>query len=216
MCNSARRWAIPDERHTEGAVGFLHKHLVFSRRTRILAQHLSAAIPADTATLLDVGCGDGTIDALLLRDRPALSIAGVDVLLRPDSRIPVHLFDGKHLPFNDNAFDTVTFVDVLHHTADPAILLKEARRVARIAVVLKDHVPEGLLAYATLRFMDSVGNAHHGVVLPYNYWTRAQWRQGFESAGLTVAQWTDNLRLYPPPASWIFERKLHFVTRLTV
>jgi hypothetical protein len=38
------------------------------------------------------------------------------------------------------------------------ILLREAARVAREAVVIKDHTKNGLAADATLRFMDRIGN----------------------------------------------------------
>ena len=49
-------------------------------------------------------------------------------------------------------------VDVLHHTDDPGILLSEARRVTRRAVVLKDHTRD-YMAGATLRLMDWGANA---------------------------------------------------------
>ena len=204
--------------HSRGgiaAVGFLHDRLIFSRRTKALAEALDRAIPADALTVLDVGCGDGTIDTLLLRRRPGLAITGVDVLVRPETRIPVRQFDGQRLPFEDGAFDVVMFVDVLHHTLDPLVLLREARRVARSAVVLKDHTREGLLAQTTLRFMDWVGNAHHNVVLPYNYWRLAEWTEAFDKLGLRIDDWNESLGLYVPPASLVFERNLHFVARLT-
>jgi hypothetical protein len=105
-------------------------------------------------------------------------------------------------------------VDVLHHTADPTVLLREAGRVAGTAVVVKDHLAEGLLARPTLRVMDWVGNAHHGVVLEYNYWTSDQWHQAFRTAGLEADVWRTDLRLYPPPASWAFDRGLHVVFRV--
>ena len=37
--------------------------------------------------------------------------------------------------------------------------------------------------------MDYVGNAHHGVVLPYNYWPRRRWHDAFRDLGLTVRAW---------------------------
>lgn len=196
------------------AVGALHERLVFSRRSSVLTAALQHAIPIEARSVLDVGCGDGTIDAMLMERRPDLAITGVDVLVRPETRIPVLGFDGNHLPFTDGAFDVVTFVDVLHHTLDPAALLREARRVARNAIVLKDHLREGVFAQATLRFMDWVGNAHHNVALPYNYWRRAEWTCAFRDLGLSVASWNDRLGLYPAPVSWVFERDLHFVARL--
>ncbi len=196
-------------------IGKLHERIVFSRRTTVLAREIAKVIPAQSNSLLDVGCGDGTIDTLLLRDLPNLAITGVDVLIRPGTSIPVRLFDGVHLPFDNHAFDAVLFVDVLHHTEDPMVLLKEACRVAKTAIILKDHMRDGIFAYTTLRFMDWVGNAHHNVVLPYNYWRRLQWMRAFEELGLDINQWNERLGLYPSPASWVFERKLHFVAQLT-
>ncbi len=196
------------------AVGSLHARLVFDRRTRVLSGALGEALPPDCSRVLDVGCGDGTISRMIMDSRPGLSLTGVDVLVRPETHIPVTQFDGTHLPFEDGSFDAVMFVDVLHHTVDPAILLREARRVARKAVVLKDHSRDSMVSGPILRFMDWVGNAHHGVVLPYNYWSTAQWNAAFRDIGLRVDTWQTTLGLYPFPASLVFERNLHFVSRL--
>lgn len=196
------------------AVGQLHAKLVFDRRTKVLSEALTHALPADCATVLDVGCGDGTISRMVMNARPGLSVTGVDVLVRGTTHIPVTEFDGTHLPFPDQSFDAVMFVDVLHHTDNPAVLLREARRVARQAVILKDHSRDSLLSGPILRFMDWVGNAHHGVVLPYNYWSTMQWRTTFRTIGLDPDIWQTTLGLYPFPANLVFEHNLHFVTRL--
>jgi len=194
-------------------VSRLHESLVFDRRTRVLGRHLADLLPRD-ATVLDVGCGDGLIDSLIARQRPDLAIEGIDLIVRPHTHIPVTPFDGTCIPFADNGFDIVMFVDVLHHTEDPEVLLREARRVARKAVVLKDHTRDGLLAGATLRFMDWVGNAPHGIPLPYNYWPERRWRGAFREIGLNPTVWLARLAIYPAPATWLFDRSLHFVTRL--
>jgi SAM-dependent methyltransferase len=146
--------------------------------------------------------------------RPDLEISGIDVLVRSESRIPVTVFDGFQMPFSEKSFDAVMFVDVLHHTTDPMVLLSEAKRVAAKAIVIKDHRLNGLLAGLTLRFMDWVGNAPHGVVLPYNYWPHEKWHESFASMNLKVAVWKDHLGLYPRPADWLFGRSLHFISRL--
>jgi SAM-dependent methyltransferase len=195
-----------------GVVGALHQTLVFGRRVRVLSEQLAALIPPATR-ILDVGCGDGTLDLLITRQRPDVSIVGVDVLVRPTTRIPVQPFDGTNIPYPDASFDALMFVDVLHHTTDPYLLLREATRVAKM-ILLKDHFCEGLSAETRLRFMDWVGNAHHGVALPYNYWSRRQWSAAFGQLGLKTTEMRTSLGLYPAPASWVFERGLHFVARL--
>jgi hypothetical protein len=110
--------------------------------------------------------------------------------------------------------DVVMLVDVLHHAADPMLLLREAIRVARRAIIIKDHRRNGLLARATLKFMDRVGNCRHGVALPYNYWSQTQWLQAFQTLGLNVRFWQQQLRLYNWPAGLWFDRSLHFIARL--
>jgi len=194
-------------------LGQLHDRFVFERRINILASHIAELLPKGS-DVLDVGCGDGQIDRLIMQKKPGVSISGTDVLVRKKTHIPVTPFDGNRLPFDDKSFDAVIFVDVLHHTDDPRILLSEARRVSRDAIIIKDHLKKGLLDHLTLKLMDYVGNAYHGVVLPYNYWTEGQWQDAFESLGLTVEAWRDSIGLYPWPAAFIFERSLHFIAKI--
>ena len=208
-------WLLNPARPTPamGLLAGLHGFLVFNRRTRALSECFAEMLPAD-AKILDVGCGDGLIDHLITQRRPDLSIMGIDLIVRPETHVTVQPFDGKRIPFEDGAFDVVMFVDVLHHTDDPETLLREAHRVARQTVVLKDHTRDGLLAGPTLRFMDWVGNAPHGIPLPYNYWPERRWREAFARLGLTPAIWLNKLGLYATPATWFFVRSLHFVARL--
>ena len=95
----------------------LHGSLVFDRRTRILSECLSTLIPVN-ARVLDVGCGNGLIDHLIAQQRSDITISGADLIVRPNTHIPVTEFDGVHLPFPDDSFEVVMFVDVLHHTVD--------------------------------------------------------------------------------------------------
>jgi SAM-dependent methyltransferase len=193
----------------------IHSGYTYGRRVKQLSRYLADVLPP-AATVLDVGCGDGLVAQLVNQTRPDVLFTGIDVLIRPQTHIPVKQFDGSTMPYEDATFDAVMFVDVLHHTEDPLVLLREAARVARKCVVLKDHTANGILADPTLRFMDWVGNARHGVVLPYNYWTLQHWHQAFEALDLSVSAWKKDLALYPVPANWIFGRSLHFVARLDV
>jgi SAM-dependent methyltransferase len=191
----------------------LHGRLVFGRRVNRLADALAARLPAN-AEVLDVGCGDGSIAHLVLQRRPDVSITGVDVLVRSETRIPVIEYDGWTLPFADGSFDAVSLVDVVHHADDPARLLGEATRVSRHQVLIKDHVADGFLARPTLRLMDWVGNARHGVRLPYNYLTRAQWLDHIGRLGVAIRGWNTDVPLYPAPLSALFGRGLHVVVDL--
>lgn len=191
----------------------VHDGLVHGRRVRVLADHLVELIPAGSS-VLDIGCGDGLLASLIQRRRPDITLTGIDVLMREGTHVPVAHFDGTTIPLAEDGVDVVTFVDVLHHIEDPMVMLREAARVARRAVIIKDHTRDGLLAGPKLRFMDYVGNAHDGVALPYNYWPGERWRAAFRELGLSVEEYRDSLHLYPGPADWIFGASLHFIARL--
>jgi SAM-dependent methyltransferase len=145
--------------------------------------------------------------------RPELRARGFEIQPRDGTAIPVETFDGRELPLAAKSVDYILFIDVLHHTEAPQQLLREGIRVARRGILVKDHLLQGFLARATLRLMDGVGNARHGVALPYNYWAPAKWREVFEKTDLHGA-WNTELRLYPIPLDWLFGRSLHFLVRL--
>ena len=192
---------------------WIHHGYVYGRRVENICRHFAELIPRNAA-VLDVGCGDGLVAKTILGQRSDISITGIDVLARPETFIPVTEFDGSIIPYSDSSIDVVMFVDVLHHTDSPEILLREAHRVARACIIIKDHLLEGFAANATLRFMDIVGNERYGVRLPHNYWARQRWTETFAKVGLDSAAYINDLNLYPWWANWVFGRRLHFITKL--
>ena len=194
-------------------IGGLHERHVAGRRVGVLARHFAGLLPAG-ARVLDVGCGDGRVARAVMDLRPDVAIRGIDVLLRGATAIPVEPFDGRRIPHRDGAFDCAMFVDVLHHAADPAALLGEAARVSRGSLLIKDHLLDARLSSLRLRFMDWVGNARHGVALPYNYWPRKRWDEAFAALGLAPSSWDEDLDIYPPWADWLFGGRLHFIALL--
>ena len=187
----------------------VHEAYVFGRRIRRLSEILASLIPSD-CSLLDVGCGDGRLAHSLLEKRPDLQIEGVDVRVREKTWLLVKAFDGTHLPYAAASFDAVMLIDVLHHTRDPLPLLQEAVRVSRRCLVVKDHVLAGPAAAARLRLMDSVGNARHGVSLPYNYLSAGQWAALRHDLNVRVTTEVTDLHLYPWPVDYVFGAGLHF------
>jgi SAM-dependent methyltransferase len=194
------------------AVGGFHEKAVFSRRVRVLAERLAPVLPPGRR-VLDVGCGSGSIANALAARRPDLAIEGYDVFARSDALIPVTSFDGTHLPVPDGAADAVLLVDVLHHAEDAVALLRECARAAPV-VVVKDHIADSRLDERILRFMDWVGNAPHGVVLPYHYFSTASWGMALSAADLRETERGDVPGLYPFPFSLVFGGRLHFIARL--
>lgn len=193
----------------------IHNKYVHVRRINALARFFCELLPRNAA-VLDVGCGDGWLASRIMGMRADVQITGIDVLIRGRTHIRVEQFDGKNLPYKDRSVDSVMFVDVLHHTLDPMILLREAARVSRGQVLIKDHLRDRIFAGPTLRFMDRIGNARYGVSIPYNYWSEDQWRRAFRELKLEVRSWNTDLRLYPPGLDLVFGGPLHMISGLEV
>src|SRR5258707_13027425 len=88
-----------------------HRWLVFDRRVRVLAEMLSALLP-ENASVLDIGCGDGTVGALIAASRPDVRGQGIEVKPRSGCRIPCREFDGTNLPFAYGSFEVCMYVVV--------------------------------------------------------------------------------------------------------
>ena len=191
----------------------LHQSLVMARRNVALTRAIAAALPVGVS-VLDVGCGDGRLALQLQRERPDLTVRGLDVEVRPTAAIEVLTFDGRSIPLPDRSADIVLFCDVLHHVDGGEELLREAKRVARRGVVIKDHFAESRWDWAVLAFMDLVGNPR-SVPQPRNYLSERAWRALWERVRLAPHEpITRKLGLYPAPFDRLFDRRLHFVTRL--
>jgi len=193
----------------------LHSKMVLQRREDVLARGIAKILPTGVTSGLDVGCGDGIIAAAVASQIPGLKMQGVEVLDRETCEIPYSLFDGKKLPFADNAFDFIELVDVLHHTDNIEDLIGECARVARQYVVIKDHIWGNRIDFAILRFMDWVGNRAYGVNLIYNYQKKSQWLGIFNRSGLKVTRWHEDIGLYPSPFNVVFEKGKHFIVLLS-
>lgn len=191
-------------------LGHLHETYIYGRRIRRLSELLAQLIPP-RCNLLEVGCGDGKLARAILDKRPDLHIEGVDVLIRDRTWLPVQAFDGRSLPHREGSVDGVMLIDVLHHTREPLVLLREALRVSRRWIIVKDHIVKGLAAASRLRFMDYVGNSRHAVALPYNYLSEGEWKELRRILDVKVAAEVRDLDLYPQPFDYVFGAGLHFV-----
>ncbi|MFA5940830.1 MAG: methyltransferase domain-containing protein [Sinimarinibacterium sp.] len=92
-------------------------------------------------TVLDVGCGTGYLLDWMKQRRPELALTGTDFIVEEGARTrhPAIRFVQGHierLPFEDNAFDTVTCTHVLEHILEFRTALAELRRVARKRLIV--------------------------------------------------------------------------------
>lgn len=102
---------------------------------------LSLAGPLQDRSVLDVGCGDGTLAAVIAR-AGAVRVSGCDIDQRMVARAWARgISDGIHidlavarsqaLPFPDDTFDVVTCITVLAFVPDTDNALREMARVLR-------------------------------------------------------------------------------------
>lgn len=188
-----------------GLLKDLHHRYVHLRRVDVLADELARVIPAGSS-VLDVGCGDGTIDQAVMQRSKGVTYSGIDVMARPTCAIPFSSYDGKTIPHDDRSFDVVQFMDMLHHTDNLEDLFAEGVRVSKRYIVLKDHSFANRIEHAVIKWMDWVGNAPHGVRLPYNFKDLAYWRRLADQHGLEVKRCNTRVALYPFPFSEVFGR----------
>ncbi len=172
-----------------------------------------ASLAGETESLLDVGAGDGRVGAAL-RDALRARVQGVDVLVQTDARIPVRSFDGATLPFENGTFEIVTLCDVLHHAADSETLLREALRVARRAVVIKDHYRFGRASNALLLAMDVIGNASQGILVRGTYLSPKEWIDLASRAGGRIDAQLWPLDVHAFPLRLATRSELQFAARI--
>ncbi|NVJ90218.1 MAG: methyltransferase domain-containing protein [Methylocystaceae bacterium] len=165
-------------------------------------------------SILDIGCGHGQLAARLKQDNPQWQFQGVDVVVQPECSISVSRYDGVTIPYPDDSFDAVFCIDMLHHTTEPEILLKEAGRVARKWVIIKDHIADSKWDHYVLTLLDWLGNAGTGVPLPYNFLSSLEWQALFDKVGLKEVQKLDAIRYWPGIMGQAVDRHYHFVSKL--
>ena len=179
------------EQQVDDAIRFARREHAFflAAKARALLDLVDRRFPAGAPVrALDVGCGDGRLDAMLER----LGVLhGVDVSPEivaaaaenaPRGRFQVA--DGTRLPFDDGTFDLTFTVCALHHVtpSERAPYVQELARVTRAGglVVVFEHNPVNPLT----RLVVSRCVFDEGVVLV----GRRSLSRLAQSAGLTVEE----------------------------
>lgn len=170
------------------------RHWWYRGRRRIVQDELDRIELGEGARIVDLGCGSGRLLDTLAQ---LGSVSALD--MNPDSveiaksrgHEDVQVGKVEALPWEDETFDLLTSLDVLEHTADDRVALREYRRVVRDGGRLLITVP----AYEALWSSHDVQNQH------YRRYDRPMLRQLAGDVGLTVERMTYFNSLLLPAAA---------------
>lgn len=152
------------------------------RRAKVKLARLRP-LHAQPTDLLEVGCGNGALTALLRQEGHTVTpLDIVDHSLFPSVR-PV-IYDGSRFPFPDGRFRTCQLITILHHTPDPDHLIREAMRVADRIIIMEDIFINPVQRRLTF-LADSIVNGEF-FGHPHTNRSDAGWRDTFQRLGLRV------------------------------
>ena len=191
------------------------KSIVTSRRAR-LVDAICGLVPRSIDSLLDVGCGDGSMTKIVAERVGARDVHGVDVKIRPNSVVDVQEYDGRRLPFEDARFDLVTIVDVLHHCEDLRAVFGELTRVVKPTgmLVIKDHFQFGAWSDHVLWAMDAFGNYAPGITVRGHYLSPAEWVELIAGARARVDKLVWPFRVHDLPWRLVARSEYQFLMRV--
>jgi len=191
-----------DERLMNAMLELDDRHWWYRGRRRIIRAELDRLPLPANASVLDAGCGSGrTLEEL----SPYGDVYGIELdpgaadVARARGRGEVQIGRLEELPWEDGRFDLITCLDVIEHTPDDRVTLRELRRVSRPGGFLLVTVP----AYQGLWSTHDVANHH------YRRYSRSRLRAAARDAGWGVVRMTsfNGLLLAPAAAVRLAERR---------
>jgi len=145
----------------------------------------------ENETVLDIGAGGGWTGQLISESKGA-KVTLLDVKDFNHSSLPVTIYDGEKIPFEDNTFDVSLLLFVLHHCKDPEAVLKEAMRVSKRVIILEDtfYTWFGRLIVCTndvLTNLPSFLMSKGGMSLPFQFRKTKEWTTLFNELNTELA-----------------------------
>jgi len=134
--------------------------------------------------ILDIGCDKGNISALLKEknyDVTSLDLRNSIIVKKVE---PI-ICNGEKTSFKNNKFDVVLLVYVLHHSANPLDLIKEAKRISKRIIIIEDIFYSNKIYNSFVLLRDDLfnfkfaGNSH-------NNKNDQEWKDSFKRLGLNL------------------------------
>lgn len=133
---------------------------------------------------LDLGSGNGGV-CMILREK-GYSVIPADVVDKSFFyKCKPVIYDGIKLPFEDDSFDGVLLLTMLHHTPNPKQIIEEAKRVSkRHLIVIEDVYTNNLQKWIT-QVSDSIVNLEFKGH-PHTNKQDKEWKDLFNSLSLKI------------------------------
>jgi ubiquinone/menaquinone biosynthesis C-methylase UbiE len=149
-----------------------------------------------SAIVLDVACGTGEFERLILADNPAQHMVGVDISekmvemaqqkLQSYPNVNVQSASAAALPFPDASFDTVISANSFHYFDHPNVALKEMQRVLKPNgnLIILDWCKDFLVCRVCDWVLQRIDPAHQ------QCYTQAEFHALLSNAGFVISQST--------------------------
>jgi SAM-dependent methyltransferase len=134
--------------YTETAAAYDEMHLRADKEHLVALEYISGFVDSlNITSMLDLGCGTGRGVTFLSERHPSLRVVGIepvkaliDQAILKNGVLPSQLVQGsgERVPLEDQSFDAICELGVLHHVREPDALVREMIRVARKAIFISD------------------------------------------------------------------------------
>ncbi len=142
-------------------------------RAKKIAENMRGFIPANS-NVLDIGSGSGNV-AKEISLKTGANLTLLDVIDWNITDLPFALFNGTRIPFSDKKFDIALLFDVVHHSENEEILIKEAMRVAKKVIVLEE-IHNNVFLKVWANIMDNFQWIMFGMPLAFHSKSEKQWK----------------------------------------
>ena len=124
---------------------------------------------------MDFGCGNLLI-AKFIQGNLDVKIIGIDVIDINLTSLPLKIYDGERIPFEDKYFDVTYAGFVFHHTNNIGPLLSECIRVTKSRIIILEDIYENnfeLWITKALDYSNKLASSEIDIVL--NFKSKVEW-----------------------------------------
>jgi len=158
-------------------------------------------------TVLDIGTGNGKVAESVFNSGKKVELC--DIIDYNKTSLPIKIYkDNSLLPFENNSFDCLLILTVLHHSKNPLFLLNETIRVTKKRIIILETVHLTEEERKVNSFFDWFNNRvlNDALPVPLNFKSPKEWKKIFEEHKLNLIKETD-LGIDQPTAPehhWLF------------